>query len=293
MDVYPILDGADGTDHSKAAVRWAAREARRRNLPLRVTYVYDWDSREARYDRGYYDPDSVHKWAEGITNTAVYEARVTAPQLEVRGDPVIGHPVAQLLGDAGGAELVVLGSRGRGGFAGLLLGSVSRRVATHASGPVVVVRGRTDVAEGPVAVGVDDSAVADLVLETAFDQASARECPVQVVRAFRPVLPLWSSNVRATDVDTPDQDAQERTRLEEQLAPWRDKYPHIRVEVVLTHDGAAGALVKASRHAQLVVVGSRGHGLITGSLLGSAGLQLLQHAECPVYIARPVARRMP
>jgi len=288
MKTYPILVGADGTDHSKAAVRWAAREAQRRVRPLRVTYVYDWDSREARYDTRCNDPEFIRKRAEGIAATAAYEARKVAPHLEVDADPVIGHhPAARLLAEAAEAELVVLGSRGHGGFAGLLLGSVSQRVATHAPGPVVVVRGRGDAAEGPVVAGVDDSCVADLVLETAFAQASAHGCTLVVVRSYLPELPLWLSNVRAGDVDTPGQDAAERARLEEQLAPWRDKFPGVPVDVVLTHEGAAGALVEASKHARLVVVGSRGHGVIAGALIGSAGLQLLHHAECPVYIARP------
>jgi nucleotide-binding universal stress UspA family protein len=290
MKTYPILVGADGTDHSRAAVRWAAREAQRRNLPLRVTYVYDWDSHEARYDPRYNDPDVIRKHAEGVAGTAAYEARKVTPHLAVEADPVIGHPAARLLAEAGDADLVVLGSRGHGGFAGLLLGSVSQRVATHAPVPVVVVRGRGDAAEGPVAVGVDDSPAADLVLGTAFEQASAHGCTLVVVRSYLPALPLWLSNVRAADVDTPDQDKAELARLEEQLAPWRDKYPGVPVDVVLTHEGVAGALVEASKHARLVVVGSRGHGVIAGAVLGSAGLQLLHHAECPVYIARPAAR---
>jgi len=76
-----------------------------------------------------------------------------------------------------------------------------------------------------VVVGVDDFAVADLLLETAFDQASARGGALTVVRAFLPALPLWLGTVRAADVETPDQDAVERARLEEQLAPWRAKSP--------------------------------------------------------------------
>jgi nucleotide-binding universal stress UspA family protein len=290
MKTYPIIVGADGTDSSKAAVRWAAREAQRRNRPLRVTYVYEWQARDDGYDTS--DPDFIRKRAEGVAGTMVYEARTVAPRLAVEGDPVIGHPAARLLSEAGDAELVVLGSRGRGGFAGLLLGSVSRRVATHAPGPVVVVRGR-EAAEGPVAAGVDDSPMADLVLQTAFDQASGRGCALTVVRAFRPAPPLWLGTARAAEMVTPDQDAAELARLEEQLAPWREKYPETRVDVVVTRDSAAGALVEASRHAQLVVVGSRGHGVLTGSLLGSVGLQLLHHADCPVYIARPPAYERP
>jgi nucleotide-binding universal stress UspA family protein len=100
------------------------------------------------------------------------------------------------------------------------------------------------------------------------------------------VIPLWLAGVRAADVDTPDQDAAERVRFDEQLAPWRAKYPDVTVGTVLTHDSAAAALVAASRTAQLLVVGSRGHGVVAGTLLGSVGLQLLNHADCPVYVVR-------
>lgn len=289
MKTYPVVVGADGTDCGKAAVRWAAREAQRRDRSLRVVHVFDWEWREARYDMSQELLDLSRKQAEGITANAVDEARMVAEQIEVDGDPVLGHVAARLLAEAEGAELVVLGSRGHGGFTGLLLGSVSQRVATHALCSVVVVRGRGEAAEGPVVVGVDDSPSADLVLEKAFEQAAGRDCALVVVRAFLPVLPIWMGNVHAVDVETPDQDAAERARLEEQLAPWRAKYPATRVDVVLTHDSAAGALVEASERAQLVVVGSRGHGVIAGTLIGSVGLQLLHHADCPVYIARPAS----
>jgi nucleotide-binding universal stress UspA family protein len=286
MRRYPVVVGADGTDYSKAAVRWAAREAYRRNLPLRVVHAFDWEWREARYDTRYEYPDFARKHAEGVTATAVYEARVASARVEVEGDPVIGHPASRLLAEAEGAELMVLGSRGRGGFGSLLLGSVSQRVATRATCPVVVVRGRGDATDGPVAVGVDDSPAAEHVLEIAFDEAAGRGCGLLVVRSYLPVLPLWLADVRPAEVETPEADAEERARLEEQVAPWRAKYPQVAVEVLLTHESAASALVEASGYAQLVVVGSRGRGVITGTLLGSAGLQLLHHAECPVYIAR-------
>lgn len=286
MRTYPVIVGADGTDWSKAAVRWAAREAQRLGSPLRVTHVFDWEWREARYDTSHVYLDDARKHAEGVTANGVYEARVVAPELEVEGDPVIGHAAARLLGESEHGRLMVLGSRGRGGFASLLLGSVSQRVATRAGCPVVVVRGRRDVIEGPVAVGVDDSPSADLVLETAFEAAAGRGCELKVVRSYLPAIPLWLAK-RPADAETPDADAEERARLEEQLAPWRAKYADVPVEVVFTHEGVASALVTASERAELVIVGSHGHGAITGTVLGSAGLQLLHHADCPVYIVRP------
>ena len=88
------------------------------------------------------------------------------------------------------------------------------------------------------------------------------------------------------ELTTPESDVRERERLLDQLAGWREKYPEVRVEALVSHAGAAAVLVGVSRTAQLVVVGSRGHGAVAGTLLGSTGLQLIHHADCPVLIAR-------
>jgi nucleotide-binding universal stress UspA family protein len=259
-------------------------------VPLRVAHVFDWDWRKARYEAGNDYAELVRRSAEGLTDNAVYEARSVAPDVRVEGNPMIGHAAARLLAESGQAELIVVGSRGHGGFGGLLLGSVSQRVAMHARCPVVVVRGRGDVADGPVVGGVDDSPSADLVLETAFVAAAARGSPLELVRAYLPTVPPGAAYELLTDVDLPEVTAAEEERMAEQVAPWRAKYPGVPVRVLLTREGAAGILVQASKRAQLVVVGSRGRGVIVGTLLGSTGLQLLHHADCPVYLARPVDR---
>ncbi|GAA0581945.1 universal stress protein [Paractinoplanes ferrugineus] len=291
MRVNPVIVGADGTDCSKTAVRWAAREARRLGLPLRVTHAFDWEWREARDGVGYDDVDNARKIADGITANAVYEAHVVAGDLEVEGDAVVGNPAPRLLADSEAARLVVLGSRGRGGFGGLLLGSVSQRVATHAKCSVVVVRGRGESAAGPVVAGVDDSPVAETVLESAFEAAAGRGSGLEVVRGFASPLPLWMAGMAAVDLSTPPMaELDEYRELEEQLAPWRDKFPDVPVRLLVTEQNIASVLVAASAKAQLVVVGSRGHGVVAGTLLGSTGLQLLHHADCPVYIVRRAER---
>jgi nucleotide-binding universal stress UspA family protein len=286
MRVNPVIVGADGTDNSKAAVRWAAREARRLGLPLRVTHAFDWEWREARYDQSYDYLDSARKMADGITANAVYEAHVVARDLEVEGDPVVGNPAPRLLADSEDARLLVLGCRGRGGFNSLLLGSVSQRVATHAKCSVVVVRGRGETAEGPVVAGVDDSPNADTVLESAFEAAAARGSALTVIRGYAPPIPLWMAGMASVDLTTPMTELDEYQKLEEQLAPWRHKYEDVRVQLLVTEQNIASVLVAASAKAQMVVVGSRGHGVVAGTLLGSTSLQLLHHAECPVYIVR-------
>jgi len=291
MRTQAIVVGTDGTQWSAAAVDWAAREARRRHRPLRIVYAFDWDWHESRYDIGSEYIDVTRELAEAVTADAARRAREVAPGVTAVAQAVTGRAGAELLAESREAALLVVGSRGRGGFAGLLLGSVSQHLATHAACPVVVVRGRHDAIGGPVVAGVDDSAAADHVLETAFDAAAARGCALLALRAYLPAVPLWLTGVPIAGVDTPEQDAAERVLLDEQLAPWRAKYPDVPVGVVLTHESAAAALVAASHDAQLVVVGSRGHGVVAATLVGSAGLHLLHHAHCPVHIVRQGERR--
>ena len=112
----------------------------------------------------------------------------------------------------------MLGNRGRGGFADLMLGSVSQRLAAHAPCPVVVVRGRPDP-DGPVAAGVDDSPNADAVLAAAFSAAAASDGGLIILRSFAPAIPGRLSDARRADLPSPEEKAAELARVEEQLQP--------------------------------------------------------------------------
>jgi nucleotide-binding universal stress UspA family protein len=284
-----ILVGTDGSDGSRTAVRWAAREAERGGAQLRIVYAFDWEWHAARYTVGSEFVDEARQHADAVIASAADEARTVAPAIHIKADALIGNPVPQLLGSAADADLLVVGNRGRGGFASLLLGSVSQRLALHAPCPVVVVRGSSDA--GVVAVGVDDSPAAEQALDAAFTAAAERGCGVVVIHTYLPPTPLWlAGDVSAVEVETPDQDAIERERLDTQLIPWRGKFPDVPVETIISHDSTAAVLVGVSKSAQLVVVGSRGHGALAGALLGSTGMQLVHHADCPVLIARPRIR---
>ncbi|MEV6305603.1 universal stress protein [Actinoplanes sp. NPDC051861] len=282
MRIPAIVVAVDGTEHSRAAVRWAAREAELSHRPLLLTHVMDWDWAAERYAFGGHQFEAARRFAEGVVARAAQEA----PPEGVETGVAIGDAAAQLIIASEGADLLVLGSRGRGGFAGLHLGSVSQRVAMHAKCPVVVVRGRDLPVEGPVAVGVADDDSAAGVLEAAFTAARARGTTLSVIRSYLPAVPAYWGHLPPAQVHTPEQDETERARLTAQLAPWREKFPDVPVELLLSHDSAAALLVGVSHGTQLVVVGTRGHGVIAGTLLGSTGLQLLHHADCPVLIVR-------
>jgi|1186.fasta_scaffold75914_2 nucleotide-binding universal stress UspA family protein len=264
-----IVVGVDGSEASLAALRWAATEAWVRDVELRVLLAYG---------------SSVDV---ATLTTALSEARTVARGLAVTGHAVHGSPAKALLEAATGADLVVVGHRGVGGFHGLLAGSVSMQLATHATSPVVVVRGRGNSAIGPIVVGYDGSASSDTVLGTAFDAAAARggahldvvmANPTPVVAHPIGVPPLTYDPAQlATDLGRSQAAA---------LEPWREKYPQVSVYAEVVTGGPAAVLTDRSRCAQLVVVGSRGHGGFTGLLLGSVGQTLVQHAGCPVLIAR-------
>ncbi|GIF20858.1 nucleotide-binding universal stress UspA family protein [Actinoplanes tereljensis] len=281
-----VIAATDGTESANVAVAWAAQEARRRRASLRIVYAYDSDWLESRFDIGAEYLDVAESLAKAVVADARDRAMAAVPGLHIETDILPGHAIPRLLEVAEGADLLVLGSRGRGGFSGLVLGSVSQRLATHAPCPVAVVRDEAS-GDGPVVAGVDDTPSAEFVLPTAFAAAAERDTTLIVIRSYLPAIPRWLATVpMPADLSNPADDPGERERLEEQLAPWRDRYPQVRVETVLTHDGAAAALVGATKRAALTVVGSHGHGTLAAALLGSTVLQLLHHADCPVMVVR-------
>ena len=285
-----IIVAVDGGESGLAAARWAAGEARRRNWALRVVHVLDWEWQTARYDFGGGQFETARRVAANVVRNAARVAEIIAPTISVDTDVPIGNPVAQLIAVSENAGLLVLGCRGLGGFAGLRLGSVSHRVATHVNCPVVVIRGGVKPDDAPVVTGVDDSASADTVLDVAFAVAEAGRRHLVAIRSYKPDPPLYAGKMPPPAHGDPAQDDAEQKRLDDQLAPWRVRHPTVEVEARVTCSSAAAALTAISGDAQLVVVGSHGHGVITGTLLGSTGIQLLHHAECPVLIVRSPGR---
>jgi nucleotide-binding universal stress UspA family protein len=280
-----IIVGTAGADSGDQAIEWAAREAQLRRLPLRIVHVIEWNQDEAREAGGSTYVERVWSSSTAMTFAATRHAQDIAPGVDVTADTLVGHPAECLLELGRDAALIVLGYRGGGGFAGLRLGSVGQRVATHAACPVAIVRGAPKT-DGPIVAGVDDSPTADHVLDAAFAAAAAHSASLIVVRSYAPAMQMWVASVRPADIATPEQDAAARAVVEEQLTPWRDKFPEVPIEIRLTHEAIAPTLARATSEARLVIVGSHGRGAIRGALLGSTGLHLLHHADCPVLVAR-------
>ncbi|MFI1994528.1 universal stress protein [Actinoplanes sp. NPDC020271] len=277
MGAPSITAGTDGTAAGTAAVRWAAREAVRRNLLLRIVHVLQWDWAVSRYDFAGEHFRMAREGAQTVVRDAVRQAAEAAPGLMAAEAQVrIGRPMTQLLNASVGAAGLVVGTRAHGGLSERLLGSSARRIAAHAHCPVVVVRGRADPGAGPVATGVDDSACDDAVLDAAFATAAGRDASLVVVRSYAPTP--------ATEQVTADPEAAHRDRLAEQLAPWQNKYPQVAVETLVSAESTAATLTEISHGTQLIVAGHHGHGLISGNLFNATTGHLLQHSDCPVLV---------
>ncbi|GAA3166882.1 universal stress protein [Planomonospora alba] len=264
----PIVVGTDGSDPATAAVRWAARDADRRGLPVRIVHVVD---------RGPYGapvagrPDPCAYAGQRTLEQAAGAAGECAPGVAVATELAEGPPGEVLREHIAAAAELVVGCRGRGGCDGALLGSVPVRTAGHAPGAVVVVRPQPAGSCREVVVGADGSAGCEPALAFAFEQARARGCPLRAVHAWREPGDLMGGPGRAAA---------------ERLAAWRERFPGVEVTEDPRCAQPVPALVDASGRAGLLVVGARGLGAVGALLLGSVSRGVLHHARCPVAVVR-------
>jgi nucleotide-binding universal stress UspA family protein len=283
----PVLVGVDGSVGSRVAVLLAARLAASRDRALRAVHAFMWPMMHVPLGPSPEGPPGggLQADAERILAEATSLATAAQPGLGVSGELITGDPSAVLLRAAQDAAMVVLGSRGLGGFTGLLVGSVAVQVAAHAHCPVVVARGEIDRPRD-VLVGVDGSAGSAAAIAFAFEEASLRGVGLTAMHAFlHPLANQPGSQLPVIDAYHQPK-AEEAEVLPESLAGYSEKYPDVPVRRYLVRGRAAGVLVEASDRAGLVVVGSRGRGGFTGLLLGSVSQALLHHASCPVAVVR-------
>ncbi|MFJ7013421.1 universal stress protein [Streptomyces albogriseolus] len=290
-----VVVGVDGSPSSLGAVEAAAREARWRGAGLRVVHAFLWPAMHVPRGRSPLGPPEgePRNRVEHLVAEAVARARDTAPGVEVSHVVVTGEPVTVLEAQSRAADLVVVGSRGMGGFVGLLIGSTAVHLAAHGRCPVLVVREGGDE-KGPVVVGVDGSAAGERAIEFAFAEASLRGAPLRAIHAWT----LWNAPPSElhegadTYVTMPEGVAEAEERLvSEALAGCRERYPGVSVESRAPRGQTREALIEASRSARLLAVGARGRGGFAGLMLGSVSQAVLHHAHCPVAVVRGAAGR--
>ncbi|WP_433663223.1 universal stress protein [Nocardia sp. CA-128927] len=286
-----IVVGVDGSDGSDLAVRWAAHTAVHRRRELLI--VHGLDLAATRATLAHHDAmiapitESIHQRGHKIVGDARRLALELGPELTVTNQISDANAAELLMEASRTAHLVALGVTGNAGtFAHL--GSTLLAVTSHAHGPAIVVRGTGTEPSirltGPVVVGTDNSAAGDIAIAAAFAEASDRNAELIVVHAWSD----WNFDGFAGKPDLTlveaDIENAEHALLAERLAGWQEKYPDVRVTRQIHPGGPVRPLMDLSGSAQLIVVGTRGHGAFTGLLLGSTSNFLVQHAHCPVLV---------
>jgi nucleotide-binding universal stress UspA family protein len=284
----PIVAGTDGSEESLRAVEWAAREAALREAALRivsapVTWPYSGPPGKFSYVISQeMVADAERQDADRALADAAGRATWLVPGLQVDTAIIDGPPAQALLGAAADASMLVVGSRGAGGFAGMTLGPVSRYVATHAPCPVVVTREETVGVHREIVVGVRDPEQS-AALGFAFEEAALRGARLLAVHAWFWFLPglhrvATQAGGQRPTIDPHEVSADAATRLDATLAEWREKYPGVQTGWEVVHAHPARVLAGASARADLVVLG-RHH---AGSAVGSVTHAVLGHAHGPV-----------
>jgi nucleotide-binding universal stress UspA family protein len=282
VDVYDrgLVVGLDGSRDSERAVAWAASEAVLRRRPVTLRYVADPFpfGRDVPYIK--HDAAVASQWLSAEAD----KLRADHPDLPVLTEVSVGAPAEELLRHSSDADMLVVGSRGRGGFASLLLGSISHRLLAQAHCPVVVVPARSGPEDSPVVVGVDGSEVSSAALAFAVEEAEVRSVPVRVVHAWHSPPTYGGDFPTVIDVDEIEKVA--RRTLENAVEPYRGRQPGLVVDSWLVRGPAGPELIEASRDASLLVLGSHGHSGVVAGLLGSVSQWAVHHAHVPVAVLR-------
>ncbi|MEC7051899.1 universal stress protein [Streptomyces violaceochromogenes] len=283
----PLIVGVDGSDGSILAIDWAADEAVRHGLPLRLVYASLWERYEGALPSLGRERPSERVMADHIVASAEERVRRLHPDLKVTGEAMAAEAVAALLSEGDNASALVTGSRGRGELKGALLGSVSLAVAARAYCPVIVVRGdKAGLAgtHGRILLGAGDPDTSAEAVRFAFREAEARGCELDVVRAWR--LPMNENADPPAPAETPvyEHEAQASDLVDALVADVMADHPAVRVRRAAVEGPARKVLVNRSAAADLVVVGARRRSGHFGLQLGRVSHTLLHHADCPVAV---------
>ncbi|WP_431710885.1 universal stress protein [Glutamicibacter uratoxydans] len=286
-----IVVGVDGSQQSRCALKWAEKEARRRSVALNVVSAYTIPVFAASsMDAGYstLDDDLIRGGAEDIVRQAREELGDT--DVTVRTYIESGDPAGVLLDLSNDAELVVVGTRGRGGFVGRMLGSVSSALPAHAKCPTVVVPlrmakeqdGQTEQVRDAIVVGVDGSDRARAAVLAAADAAMARNIKLRIVCAVAPVSAALAWMPATVDQEAVLEDVRHQMQIG---VRWlKSHYPELELETDVISGPPVEVLIGESERAVLTVTGSRGRGGFTGMLLGSTSQGVLHHSKGPVMV---------
>lgn len=287
-----VVVGVDGSNHSRAALEWAAAEAARSGAELRVVHalgmplVVSTQSGPGRFQ----PTEEISDQATDVLKSAAARARELQPTVSVKTVTALEEAPLAILRQSGKYDLIVIGTRGLGTIAAMFVGSVSIRVAAQAPCPVVVVpsdeEGRpATTALNRVVVGVDSSDNARGAFGLALDLASENNGELVLVHSWD--VPYPYDPVAMTAAGYQPQQAIFEQKSDELVSELLDEVTegdNVDVSVVRTQTGPVDALLKAAEGADAIVVGSRGRGTVRGLLLGSVSQGVLHRAKIPVVV---------
>ncbi|BBX97044.1 universal stress protein [Mycobacterium lacus] len=288
-----IVVGVDGSAASNAAVMWAAQEAAMRHVPLTLVHMVNaavptWPEMPITAGIAVWQEQEGRQVLEHAVKIAEDNLKAE-PKIAIKSELRCSPPVPTLVELSEEAEMVVVGSYGRGAVGRALLGSVSSGVVRRASCPVAIVHDQdpsqprpAHPERAPVLVGIDGSPASELATAIAFDEASRRGVGLQAVHAWSDI-----EVVELPGLDWSAVKSEAELSLAERLAGWQERYPDVTVHRLVVCDRPARQLIEQSRSAQLVVLGSHGRGGFTGMLLGSVSNAVVHSVSTPVIVARP------
>jgi nucleotide-binding universal stress UspA family protein len=281
-----VVAGFDGSPASEQAVAWATGYARSTGGTLRLVTAWDWPTfQDAPIVYGDYDPART---ARGQLRRVARHSGLPSDLVDL----VVGKGGAAhvLLEQATDADLLVVGSRGMGGFSRMLLGSVSSAIVHHAPCPVAIIRSAADARAADVVVGVDDSRQSLQALRWAMDYAELTHAPLTVVTVIQSVPPRTPVRYALPNRELADDVS---AAVEVWLAELLEKEQVVRAQrlepepqLLVVEGDPSGELVRRTDGADLIVVGSRGMGGFRRLMLGSVGSALAHHADCSVVVVR-------
>lgn len=297
-----VLVGFDGSQLAALAVRYGAVEALRRNTTLTVITIYPLPAMV------YPNMASIPNEPEDTAAKKAAETTLTEATELLTGHPgptsfrtAPGDPSGALVTLSANAEVIIIGARGRGGFMGRILGSVSSALPAHAHCPTIVVNdhaerrgedhGHSDAGGhgetgGPVVVAVDGSEAGRIAMFTAASTAAVRGAELEVVS----VLPAgdewlyWYPELELSSEVTGRRQTELRAGLEREVSELKVQFPDLAVTTSVLVGKPAEELAEISARAQLTVTGTRGRGRVRSALLGSVSRGLLHHAAGPVMV---------
>lgn len=278
-----IVVGVDSSDNALRAAVWSARLAADLHVPLLVVHALDLGATSI-YSEAVGYTQARRDDGAALLGRVVSALREQFPRVPVDAElSDVSAPEVLIARSAASdliSDLIVTGTRGHGGFAGLLLGSVSLKLAAHAHGPVVVVRGeQPDEPFNEIVLGVEPDQ-AEAPIRFAFQTAAALGAMLTVVRAWWPHTTYSGYYIEDTNVT----EWQQAGQVEALISASQREYPQVKVSVSAMRGNAVPMLIEAARDARLLVIGAHRKRSPLSVGAGYVVQGLLSHSPTPVAV---------